>query len=115
MFGNLAQLMNLLKNPGDCMETVRQMNERLQAARFTGAAGGGQVQATTDGRGELVSIHIDPALVQTGDVELLEDLTSAAVRDAVSQSRTALQKEFGALTGGLSLLGLGDVFGGAAP
>ena len=115
MFGNLGQLMNLLKNAGELKQTARQMNERLQAARFTGEAGGGQVRATTDGRGDLVSIHIDPALVQSGDVEMLEDLTCSAVRDAVTQSRAALQKEMHELTGGLNLPGLGDMLGGGMP
>ena len=112
MFGNLGQLMNLMKNAGALKQSAQQMNERLQALRVTGEAGGGQVQATTDGRGELISLRFDPTLVQGGDVEMLEDLTCAAVRAAVSQSRAALQKEVHELTGGLNLPGLGEMLGG---
>ncbi len=111
-FGNLGQLMNLMKNAGQLKQQAAQMNERLQAARFTGESGGGQVKATVDGRGELVSLKLDPALVTAGDVEMLEDLAVAAVRAAVATSREAIQKEVSELTGGMNLGGLGDLLGG---
>jgi nucleoid-associated protein EbfC len=111
MLGNLGQMMNLLKNAGQIKQQAKEMNERLQAARFEADSGAGQVRATVDGRGELVSIKIDPAVVQAGDVEMLEDLTVAAVRAAVASSREAMQKEVSELTGGLglNLPGLGDM------
>jgi DNA-binding YbaB/EbfC family protein len=112
MFGNLSQIMNLMKNAGQIKQSVQDMNTRLQAARFTGQAGGGQVQATVDGRGEMVNLRIDPTRVQAGDVELIEDLTCAAVRDAVVRSREAMQKEMQELTGGLNLPGMGELLGG---
>lgn len=115
MLGNLGQLMNLLKNAGQIKQSAQQMNERLQAARFAGEAAGGQVCATVDGRGELVNVRIDPVLVQAGDVEMLEDLICAAVRDAVARSREAMQKEMQELTGGLNLPGMSDLFGGGSP
>ncbi len=111
MFGNLGQLMNLMKNAGQLKQSMKDMNDRLAAARFTGEAGGGQVRATVDGRGEMVAIKYDPAAV--GDLELLEDLTVAAVRDAVARSREAMQKEMQELTGGLNLNlpGMDKLFG----
>lgn len=115
MFGNLGSLMNLMKNAGAIKESMRAMNERLGAARIVGEAGGGQVRATVDGRGELVSLRIEPALVQSGDVELLEELTAAAVRDAVARSREAVQKEMQQLTGGMDLSGIEKMFGGGLP
>ncbi len=115
MLGNLGQMMNLLKNAGQIKQQAQQMNERLAAARFTGESGGGQVKATVDGRGELVSIKFEPALVHGGDLELLEDLTVAAVRAAIAISREAIQKEVSDLTGGLNLPGLSDMFGGGKP
>ncbi len=112
MFGNLGQIAGLLKNFGAIKQNMEQMNARLQAARMVGEAGGGQVRATVDGRGELLSVKLEPALVQGGDVELIEDLVCAAVRDAVARSREALQKEMQAATGGLNLPGMGDLLGG---
>ena len=115
MFGNLAQIMNLMKNAGQIKQSVQEMNARLQAARFVGQAGGGQVQATVDGRGEMVSMRIDPALAAAGDVEMLEELICAAVRDGVARSREAMQKEMQELTGGLNLPGMGELLGGGPP
>jgi len=115
MFGNLGQIMNLMKNAGQIKQGMQDMNERLQAARFVGEAGGGQVQAPVDGRGAMVARQIDPARVQAGDGEMLEDLPCAAVRDAVNRSRAAVQKEMQELTGGLNLPGMGDLLGGGRP
>lgn len=112
MLGNLGQLMSLMKNAGQIKQSMQEMGQRLQAVRITGEAGGGQVKAIVDGRGELVGVKIEPALVQAGDVEMIEDLTCAAVRDAVARSREAVQKEMSALTGGLNLPGMNELLGG---
>lgn len=113
MLGNFGQLASLLKNAGQMKQNLEEMNQRLEAARFVGEAGGGQVSATVNGRGEPLNIKIEPTLVKGGDVELLEDLVAAAVRDAISRSRESMAKEMQAITGGLSNLpGLGNLFGG---
>ena len=112
MLGNLGQLMNIMKNAGAIKQSVQEMNERMEASRHTGEAGGGQVQATVNGKGDLLSLKIEPALVQAGDVEMVEDLTCAAVRDAVTRSREAAQQEMSDLTGGLGLPGMDQMLGG---
>ena len=111
MLGNLGQLASLLKNAGQIKENMQGMQERLKAARYVGEAGGGQVRATVDGRGELVEIKLEPTTVQSGDVELLEDLICAAVSDAVTKSRQAVQEEMQAATGGMDLGGMMDMLG----
>lgn len=109
MLGNLGQLAGLLKNAGQIKQNMAQMNERLSAARYVGEAGAGQVKATVDGKGEMVSLRIDPALVQSGDVEMIEDLTCAAAREAVRLSREGAQKEMQAAMGGMDLGGMMDM------
>lgn len=111
MLGNLGQLASLLKNAGQIKENMQAMQERLAAARYTGEAGGGQVRATVDGKGDLVEIKLESAAVQAGDIEMLEDLICAAVRDAVNKSREAVQKEMQAATGGVDLGGMMDMLG----
>lgn len=115
MFGNLGQLMNIMKNAGAIKQSMQEMNERMEAARHTGEAGGGQVRATVNGRGDVLAIKIEPALVQSGDVELIEDFTCAAIRDAVVRSRQAMQSEMAELTGGLGLPGMDQMLGGGGP
>lgn len=111
MLGNLGQLAHLLKNAGQIKENMKGMQERLAAARYVGEAGGGQVRATVDGKGELVEIKLEPTTVQGGDVEMLEDLICAGVREAVNKSREAVQKEMQAATGGMDLGGMMDMLG----
>jgi len=115
MLPNLGQMLGLLKNAGQIKQNMAAMNERLAAARFTGEAGGGQVRATVDGKGDLVSLRMDPALVQGADVELLEDLTCAAVRDAARLSREAAQKEMETAMGGINLGDMMGMLGGGKP
>jgi len=112
MFGNLGQLTQLLKNAGQLKQNMADMQARLAAARHDGDAGGGQVKATVDGKGELITLKIDPKVVKDGDVELLEDLVCAAIRDAVSRSRVAAQQEMQAAMGGMNLPGMMDMLGG---
>ena len=106
MLGNLGQLAHLLRNAGQIKQNMQELQARLEQARYVGEAGGGQVRATANGKGELVELKIDPALVATDDVELLEDLACAAVRDAITKSREGAQKEMQALTGGMDIQGL---------
>ncbi len=106
MFGNLGQLTNLLRNAGQIQQRMRAMQERLKESRFTGESGGGLIRATVDGRCELVSLRIDPKTLEQHDVEMLEDLIVAAVRDATTRCKEAIQKELAEATGGLDLGGM---------
>jgi DNA-binding YbaB/EbfC family protein len=112
MFGQLGQLGNLLRNAGKIREDMQEMQTRLDAARITGEAGGEQVSATVNGKGEIVSIKIAPQLVADQDVEMIEDLVVAAVRTAVDKSREHMQQEMQAITGGMDLGGLSQMLGG---
>ena len=112
MLGQMGQIANLLKNAGKIKEGMAEMNARLEAARYVGEAGGGQARATVNGRGDVVEIKFDPAVIQAGDVEMVEDLTLAAIRDGTSKSREAMQKEMESLGGGLGLPNMDKLMGG---
>ncbi len=112
MLGNLGQLTHLLRNAGQIKENMKQMQERLKAVRFEADAGAGQVVATVNGRGEMISLQIEPKLIEGGDVEMIEDLTIAAIRAAVTKSRSAVQEEMQTVTGGMNLEGLSEMLGG---
>ena len=102
-----------MKGFGDFMKQAQRMKaelERIQEAaaekRIEGSAGGGMVTVTADGRGEIVAIKIDPEVVQSDDLEMLQDLILAAANDALRRARELLSTEMGRLTGGLNLPGL---------
>ena len=91
----------------------RLMDARAEAAATTvdGLAGGGRVRVTMSGTGEVTAVRLDPAIVDPAEVDLLEDLIVAAVRDAATRCAALADQRMGA---GDGLLGsLGDLFGGA--
>ncbi len=99
-----------MKNLGQMMKQAQQMQakmaelqEQLAAAEMTGVAGGGMVQVTMNGKGELRGVKIDPALANPQDIEVLEDLIVAAAQDAKSKVEAYVAEEMQKLTGGLSL------------
>lgn len=114
MFGNIGQIAGLLKNAGKIKESIKAVNDRLQAARFVGEAAGGQVRATVDGRGDVIALKIEPDLVKGGDVEMMEDLVVAAFRDAIKRSREGAAKEAQSAADemGINVPGLSDMLGG---
>lgn len=68
-------------------ESIIRMQEELEAERIEGTAAGGLVKAVVSGQGELKEITISPKVVDPDDVEMLEDMVIAAIRDAVDRSR----------------------------
>lgn len=112
MFGSLGKVASLLGNMGQLKETMAGLQERLKNARFVGEAGAGQARATVDGQLDLLKIEVDPALAKSGDSELMIDLVTAAVRDALHKGRQGLMKEFETATGGLGLPDISALFGG---
>jgi len=102
-----------MKNLGDIMKQAQRMKaemDRIQAEVATrtveGSAGGGMVTAVANGKGELLSVRIDPEAVKGEDVEMLQDLVAAAVNDALRKARELLTQEVSRLAGGLNLPGL---------
>lgn len=80
-----------------------EIQTKLAQETVSVSAGGGMVQATADGRGQIRSIKIDPEAIRGGDVELLEDLILAAVAQAQQRAAELYQAEVRKLTAGLPL------------
>ncbi len=98
---------------GGLLESAQQMMAQAQAAAdrtVEGAAGGGLVKIEVDGHFEFHSVSIDPKAVDPDDVEILEDLVLAALRDASTQLQQGQQSALGIDLGDLGLggLALGD-------
>jgi DNA-binding YbaB/EbfC family protein len=87
-------------------QDMARVQSELEAAQVDGSAGGGVVSATVTGKGELVSITIDPSAVDPADVEMLQDLVVAAVNDALRASRDLAEEKMAAVTGGLKIPGM---------
>ena len=89
-------------------EQLATAQAELADRRFEGTAGGGLVRVTVTGKPELIEIRISPEAVDPGDVEMLEDLVVAAVRQALEAAVEAANSRLGGLTSGLDL---GDLLG----
>ena len=100
-------------NMQQLMKQAQKMQQQMVAAQaelaekqVTGTAGGGLVTATVTGAGDVVSLKIDPKAVDPDDVESLEDLVVAAIRDASANAQELQSQAMGPLAGGLGGLGL---------
>ena len=100
-FGNLAKMAQQMQ------ADMARVEEELRSLQLEGTAGGGAVTAVVTGKQEVVSITIDPGVVDPDDVEMLQDLVTAAVNDGLRRARETAEQKLGQVTGGLRIPGLG--------
>ena len=98
MRGNIAQLMQQAQK---MQENMQRAQEELAKLEVTGSAGGGMVSVTLTGKMEVRRVHIDPSVL--GDAEMLEDLVTAAMNDAVNKANEESSKRMSAATAGMPL------------
>jgi len=96
----------LLRQVQKFQAEVEAVQQELAQMRVEASAGGGAVTAVASGAGELVELRIAPQVVDPADVEMLQDLVVAAVREALENARKVQQEKMGEVTGGLGLPGL---------
>ncbi|MDP8904264.1 MAG: YbaB/EbfC family nucleoid-associated protein [Chloroflexota bacterium] len=99
--GNLARMAQQMQ------AEMARVQAELEALTVETSAGGGAVTTVVNGRQEVVSVRIDPAAVDPDDVEMLQDLITAAVNDGLRQVRQTAEQKMARVTGGLQLPGLG--------
>lgn len=99
-----------MKNLGQMMKQAQQMQSKmaemqaaLEQAEVTGQSGGGMVSITMTAKGDPRRIKIDPKLADPAEVEMLEDLIAAALKDARAKADAHVSEEMSKLTGGLPL------------
>ena len=85
---------------------MAKAQEEIAAMVLEGTAGGGAVTAQVRGTGEVVSITIDKDVVDPEDVEMLQDLITAAVNDGVHRVQEAAAERMARVTGGMRIPGL---------
>jgi len=97
---------NLLKKAQQLQEKMAKLQEELGEKTVETSAGGGMVAVVSNGKQEIVSIKIDPEVVDANDIEMLEDLILAAVNDALYQAKQMVTEEMTKLTGGMKIPGM---------
>jgi len=94
------------KQAAGLQKRLAQLQEDLKERVYEGTAGGGMVTAHVNGQRELLAVKISPEVVDPEDVEMLEDLVTAAVAQALKQAAEAYAQEMSQMTGGLPIPGL---------
>lgn len=97
---NLGQMM---KQAQKLQARMAELQEQLAGMEVSGTSGGGLVEATLNGKGEVRRVKIDPSIVDPKDVEMLEDLVVAACNDAKAKVEQTVAERMNELTGGMKL------------
>ena len=98
--GNMQQLMRQAQK---MQQMMTEAQEKLDAAEYEATSGGGMVAVKVSGKRELLSITIDPQVVDPDDVEMLEDLIVAGVNAAIKEASDTVEREMSKITGGMGL------------
>jgi nucleoid-associated protein EbfC len=96
-----------MKEAQKLQEKMLAMQEEIAKRKVDATAGGGMVTVEANGKQEILSIKIDPEVINKDDAQMLEDLVLAACNEALRKSRELVQQELGKLTGGMKIPGLG--------
>lgn len=119
MFKGLANLGALLKQAQEFSSRMKGVNDELRTRHATGTAGGGIVEVEINGLMEVLRCRIDPAMVTGGDRELLEDLVTTAVNQAITKAKELHAEALKSAAGGLEVPGLDEamqkILGGNTP
>lgn len=102
-----------MKNMNQMMKQVKKMQAQMEKAQeelaekeVEGSAGGGVVKVTANGQKQILDIEIQPEAVDPDDVEMLQDLVTAAVNDALKRVDELVAQDMGKFTGGMNIPGL---------
>ena len=87
-------------------QQAEKLQEKMQQITIEASSGGGSVTVRMSGQKQLQSISIDPEVVKSGDIEMLQDLVIAAVNEAARQVDEALKSSLGGMLGGMGLPGM---------
>lgn len=102
----MKDLGKILKQAQQMQERLAEMQARLAGKTIEASAGGGMVKIVMNGNHEVVSLKIDPEVVNPSDIEMLEDLVVAAVNEARTRVDEMVKAEMSQITGGMPMPGL---------
>ena len=108
MFQNLGNLTSLLRQAQQAGSQMEEIQQRLKSERVTGAAGAGMIEIEANGLGEVLKVKIDPALIEKGEAEMIEDLLPAAINQVQVKAKQLHMDAVKSLTNGINIPGLNE-------
>lgn len=106
MTGSFGEMGNLLKQAQQMQRELDRVRAELKQNKVEGTAGGGAVLVEVSGDGQVQGVRIQPEVLASGDVSVVEDLVLAAMRDGLARAAELREKEMSRITGGLNLPGM---------
>jgi DNA-binding YbaB/EbfC family protein len=94
---------NILKQAQQMQAKMAEVQRQLESLEIKGNSGGGMVEVVLSGKGDLISIKIDPSIVDPKEADVLEDLITAAFNDAKKKVEEASNAAMSKVTGGMGL------------
>ena len=104
--GGPGNMNSMLKQAQAMQENMAALQEELAEREYTAVSGGGMVEVTVTGAHRVSAIKINPDAVDPDDAEMLEELVTVAVNEAMQKADDESEKEMGAITGGMNIPGL---------
>ncbi len=109
--GNLGDMMKQMqKQAVNMQKKMEEVQQDLKERVIDATSGGGMVTVHVNGKQEILSIKIDPEVIDPKDPQMLEDLILAAVSQAMKKAQEMYKDEMGKLTGGINIPGLPNLF-----
>ena len=97
---------NMMKKIQQMQEDMTRIQEEIEATEYTSSVGGGAVEVTVNGSHEVLSIKMQPDVVDPEDIEMLEDLLISALNESIKKANDAMDQGMKKAKGGLSIPGL---------
>ena len=97
---------DMLKQVQKMQEDMANLQEDLDAREYTATSGGGMISVTVNGKHEITELKINPDAIDPEEPEMLEDLITVAINEAIATATKTSEDELGAITGGLNIPGM---------
>lgn len=101
---------SIMQQAQQMQSKMAEIQQQLASKKIVGTAGGGMVNVTVNGKGDVLSISIEETLLSKDEQEMLQDLIVAATNDGLRKAKELGKQEMQQLTGGMNIPGLSNIF-----
>ncbi len=101
---------SIMQQAQEMQQKMRDIQRELEKKTITGSAGGGMVNVTVNGQGDLLAVQIEKPLLSPDEAQMLQDLIVSATNEAIRKAKELSKQELAQLTGGMNLPGLTNFF-----
>lgn len=102
----MQNMNELVRQAGLMQNKIANLQKEMANRTVEATSGGGMVKVIANCKQDIKSIEIDPKVIESGDIEMMQDLILTAVNEAIRISRNTMEKEISVITGGMQLPGI---------